>query len=222
MKKLISYALTLSMLACMATTAFATTDHVVGSHGDSGDAKDVDDGVTTGEFVSSDPSYDLNITVSAGSVQHRYAVDITYSNMEMSMNGGNLVWNVNTLEYESDDDETTAGFANQSFPITITNYSDLPVYLNAAVTDKYASVTNGDQVDASNDDNITIETTLGANTEVGDATDGTAVTETFQVNVTSTDWDAVANFYMPMFRDSNEAITVGTVKLTVSKAALNT
>lgn len=208
MKKVVSLILTLAMVFAMSTTALADPVHVVGTHGEN---NAVTDGVEPGSFSSTDPSTDIKISVSTGEVQHRYAVDITYDVMSFNITGSNLVWNVNTLKYESE--PGAAALENVRFNVAVTNYSDLPVYLTANAEK---------EADASSDINIAVvedntETALAAKAEIADATSGTAQVLNFDVYVSSSNWDAVANYYLPKFDADTTSVDIGTVSVTVAK-----
>lgn len=214
MKKLISLAMTLAMLCCMATTAFAATDNVVGYYGQN---RDVTDGVNPFVVNSGKGNYELAIKVSTGDLQHRYAVDITYDTMELSITGGNLVWNVYTLEYDADTDKTA--FANTAFNVSVTNYSDMPVAFTHAVTDEIddgidvAVIKDGDlqaYVDGTND---AIDATIRLESATS-VTPYQAQTAYFDVAVKSDDWTEVANYYLPMLDNADDTETVATVTLT--------
>lgn len=136
MKKIISLALSLSMLACMATNAFAAdpeTKPVVGTHGDNkGTENSLLDGVDAENFGNGDSETTINIKVSTGNLQHRYAVDVEYTDVVLSLNGGDRTWDVNQLKYVYTSANTQDGNAwTPTFKIK--NYSDLSVYVKAEV-----------------------------------------------------------------------------------------
>lgn len=214
MKKLISYALTLSMLACMATTAFAVTDHVVGSYkGPDSPSASLDDGVYPFNKNDADTEYEVTIEVSAGHIQHRYAVDVTYEPVEMSITGGELTWDVNNLEYVSSDDIAGLGDMTEN-KITITNYSDLSVWVDPDIDDKdendFISVTFNDGTEI--DDN---------KTEIPKATTADGAQEKdiiYDIKVEEGHtWSEVAEYYAAQFNATGKnSATAATLTVKIS------
>lgn len=215
MKKVVSLILTLAMVFAMSTTALADTAHVVGTHGENGT---VADGVIGDNFGSGAvPETEISISVSAGSTQSRYAVDVEYSEIVVSISGAGMTWDVNNLEYVITDD----GEMEQPVPATITvkNYSDQPVYVSATVADLYDGTTN-------DDDGMTITATVDGGAELARATakvgstPGSAATKTVTVSFSTTgDWSAVAAFYTDKLSSSNPTLQIATVNLTIAKEA---
>ncbi len=75
-------------------------------------------------------------TGDAGSTIHVYAV--TYSVTELNFQYGNaadIIWNPETLKYETVP-SSGSGWTNPSQDITVTNYSDLPIKVEATVQNK--------------------------------------------------------------------------------------
>ena len=209
MKKALSLILVLVMLVCMATTAFADYPNVVGTHGKE---NSVDDGVTEDSFSASNPNATISITVNAGEVQHRYAVDVEYTDISLSISGGNLTWDVNKLEYVANDGGT--GLEDTKSDVTVTNYSDLPVYITAAIDDKDAN----DGIDIKTCDADKNELTI-SNTEIAKAVPGQATTFSFVLSVSSSDWDNVATYYAAKLTTTDSKATAGTCTITISKSA---
>ena len=97
MKKLISLALTLAILATLAISVSAAPEHVVGSHGVNAGgtgSTSYNDGLALGDGSnntwdgsSNSAAADVNVYVTTGAYQHRYAVDIEYSNIEFNVSG---------------------------------------------------------------------------------------------------------------------------------------
>lgn len=227
MKKLISLALTLAILATLAIGVSAASEyptwypHMVGTHGLTASDKNnsYKDGVELDDFASNNPTVDVNITVSAGAVQSRYAVDIEYELMDFSITGSNLVWDVNQLKYVPVASDGTAPLSDKTFGVTIKNYSDQPVYLTAAVSDTL-------------DDGITVATVASS-----EDTDTTAIpiskhpiasavnnnnqprTFGFGVNVHSGDWVAAANKYAGILTTPDATETIATCTITVAATA---
>lgn len=206
MKKIIAFALTLILL-CSISSAFAATNHVVGTHGS--DGKPVSDGVET--FGDQNTSANVTLTVKADKIQHRYAVDVTFQTMTIEVSGLELTWNVNTLDYE-----TTGSGTDARFPVTVTNYSDLPVYVSAAAGDDIA-----DNLDV-------VVTTTGGNAAAaiskvpvgaaykGGSTPSEPVDYSFDVFVAPSatkSWADVAKYYA----GAAGAQTVGTCTVTIAK-----
>ena len=220
MKKIISLALTLSMLACMATSAFAatTTDHVVGTRGDHATGtvqESIGDGVYPfATTPGADTEYEIQIAVSAGTIQHKYAVDITYTPVNMSITGGTLTWDVNKLEYVSDGATGLADLIGQE--IVITNYSDLSVYVDPQITDNDAN------------DFIAVSYNAGtqigdAKTEVGKATVGQKTEKKIVYDIkveAGHQWEEVAEYYAGKFNSTGTTEAVAaTLTVVISATA---
>lgn len=211
MKKVISLALTLAMLCCMATTAFAANNkHIVGEHGKSGT---VADGASTANF--NNPDVEVAITVTTGDVESRYAVDIDYDTMSLNIDGADLVWDVNKLDYVAADGSTTTDEPEEKewFSATVTNYSDNAVFVTATVTDSY----DDDGIDVAIVDaaNSTNAKTIN-HQELGDAKDHTAKTLPFAVMVSCTDWDAAAAYHANALAGASKTVTVATCRVVVA------
>ena len=202
MKKILSLALTLSMLCCMATTAFAT--NVVGTHGMN---NTVADGVA--DFNAASATTKVDIKVTTGDIQNKYAVDVEFEDIVLAVTGSDMTWDVNQLTYVS---SGAANMDNTSATIKVYNYSDLPVYVTPEII-------NDDP-----NDGIGIASTVGARTMVAKATakngdtPGSATVMEMTLNVTSDDWAAVADYYAPLLAgDDDGVITAGSLQLTISK-----
>ena len=132
--------------------------------------------------------------------------------MTMSVSGSKLIWNVNTLKYEAENNGAVA--QNTTFNAKVINYSDLPVNLVVAVSDSDNNdgVTVGAYQDSSD---VALSTGI---IEIDDATSGTATECPFDIKVTSNDWAAVANYYASQFTSSgNPEDTMATLTITISK-----
>ncbi len=88
------------------------------------------DGVPTFEPERSETNITLNIT---GGVQHRYAVDIEYGQVDFTFDTG-WVWDVNAHKYVAQGGEADNTPQEILTTIKIVNHSDLPVYQNINVT----------------------------------------------------------------------------------------
>ena len=133
MKKIISLALSLSMLACMATNAFATTTttSIVGAATTNNPVTNQvheNDSLANGvsSFTPAGNSYDVPISVSANETNHRYAVDVEYDDTPLNIAGSTMTWDVNTMTYKTTTNGE-GGSASLTKTITIKNRSDLGV-----------------------------------------------------------------------------------------------
>lgn len=106
MKKMITAALAITMVAAMSTTAFAGTgniDKVGGTQEIDVKAKYVDDSV----------------------VIDTYSVDVAWGAMEFTYTlTGDLTWNTETHQF---DDSTSAAWSEKGNEVTVTNHSNLGV-----------------------------------------------------------------------------------------------
>lgn len=188
MKKIISLALSLSMLACMATNAFAAAHTIGGENG-------VD---SLGANGSDSSDYLVKITVSAGDVKHKYAVDVEYTQLDLSITGDTLTWDVNNLEYVS---SGATGLEDKTGnTITIINYSDLPVAITPTLKDE--------------DGNDGIKISYNSVSEIKQADQieaadiGQEKSKTIIYDITLEDgweWSQVANYYASLFK--NQSLT---------------
>lgn len=216
MKKALSLILAIMMVFALSTTAFATRVDVVGTVIGSTEGTHkgtVADGVTE---IPTDANASTNIAIKAttGNVEHRYAVDINYQDMNLQITGGNLVWNVNSLEYENKEGSTAV--YDQDFDITVTNYSDMPVQVDAAITvdstktpaELKFNLSAGTELDNT-------ATALTYSKKMDPATIGKAATTSFNMTAWSTNWPAVSNYYLKNLAAGEEAI-IATLKITIS------
>lgn len=228
MKKFLALILAAAMLCTMTTviaTAATTTDHLVGNG--TGDVStdnattnngEYTDGLAEGKNFPNVDGYEISIMATAGSVEHRYAVDITYDELSFSVSTSSMVWDVNTLEYVVKDGGQS--LANETFNVAITNYSDLPVYATVVVTDTMKDENeDGADVAAYVDGEDTL---LSVNKhEIEDAFNlaGTENVFNFDIKITSDDWGAVSSYYMAKFLEqgNNNPFVMGTMSITLSK-----
>ena len=196
MKKFLSV-----LLAVMLLVSVFALNAAAGVVGNYGGGNGVNDGVAD---IPEGASTSGNVVLNLGTVNHRYAVDVTFPTMTFEVGG--LTWNVNTMKYESG--ETT--MSDQTLTITITNYSDLPV--NAAGT-------VGSIADAATSAGISLTMTTDSAT-VAQATagsadaNGTAATEKLVASLTSENWtDSIDT----LFAAGTQSITVGTITVAISK-----
>ena len=176
----------------------AAAVNVVGTHGQSGGVNDGVADIPEGASTSGD------VVLNLGTVNHRYAVDVTFPTMTFEVGG--LTWNVNTMKYESGG--TT--MSDQTLTITITNYSDLPVNAEGTV---------GSIAEAATSAGISLAMTTASATvaqaTAGSAdTNGTAATATLEASLTSGNW---TNSIDALFAAGAQSITVGTITVAISK-----
>lgn len=162
-----------------------------------------------------DPTNDgADINVKVNDVTHKYAVDITFSFEDLTL--GNLEWNVNDMRYDLKNGDE---LKNTTRTITVSNRSDQPVCAYATVadaTDKAPGLNVAVATNNSAESKLTIakataSATVGTGT--GSATDGTLT-----VNLTSTDWNAVAAYYGDkQLQDGTQTFKVATVTVVISK-----
>ena len=196
MKKILSLALALAMLCCMATTASAA--RIVGGS----------EGVTT--FTPADGgTHVVQIDVTTNSVVHKYAVDVEYTASAVAIGGDTLTWNVNTFTY----DVTPGVGGDKTDPITkeitVKNYSDMPV--NVATT----AIKNFDAAP------FTLDVTNG-NIQVAKATaasggtPGSATPKTITVKLTpNTTWGAVAAYLAGQTDETTITIAQATLQISM-------
>lgn len=198
MKKFLSVLCAAAMLFILLYVNIAadTTEHVVGNHGDSGTVSDGDADIPGGSSASGD------VTLNLGTVNHRYAVDVTFPVMTFDVGG--LTWNVNTLTY----DVNGEAMSDKTLTITVTNYSDLPVVATGAV-----GPLTGDATAASISLAMTPEKT---ETEIAKVTPGgSAQTATLEASLTSADWTDSVNALVASGKTGS--ITIGTITVTIAK-----
>ena len=196
MKKFLSFLLAAFILAgafCMNAAA----EPVVGTHGQNGDARD---GVAD---IPEDASASGDVGLNLGTVEHRYAVDVTFPTMTFDVGG--LTWNVQTLQYDIDGTAMT----DQTLDITVTNYSDLPVAATGSVGTLSADATSAGISLAMTKQSVTVsKVTAGA--------DAQPVEETLTAALTSGDWTASVNALVAAGKSGN--IAVGTITVAIDKA----
>ena len=175
--------------------------------------KDVggDDGVESFDPTTTG-GQDLNIKVT--DVTHKYAVDVTF-NISVLTIGGSITWNVNDMKYDVAKD---AALNDNTRDITVSNRSDLPVYAYATVSDRE----NADGITvAANKDSNTNKLTVEKATAGTATANGTATTGTITINITSDDWNSVAEYYAAKRLESTNQATdtfnIATITVTISK-----
>ncbi|HBF15542.1 MAG TPA: hypothetical protein DDW30_07675 [Clostridiales bacterium] len=178
--------------------------------------------VGAGDGVESfdDTSNGSDINVKVNDVTHKYAVDLTFDFKDLTL--GNITWNVNDMRY---DVETELKDSTQS--IQVSNRSDQSVYA-------YVTIVDGDSADgvivgmAENADGRNSKNRLeigkanaGTTGSTGDVGKGTATSETLDINLSSTDWNAVAVYYAQKREATPEkdSYKLATVTVTISANA---
>ena len=217
MKKALSLILAIMMVFALSTTAFAATEDIVGTYnGNPVPKKETyEDGVT--DFSSADSSAVVAIKATSTNVESRYAVDITYSEMNMDIAGTAMVWDVNTLKYVPK--TAGSGIADQTFPVTVTNRSDKPVKVTAQITEKPGLVPEELTLAVTGDGAYDAGTQTYTKTIDGNLAGATeAQKDEFKLTASSTNWQAVADFYFNEFETTGEfSKTIATLKVTISK-----
>ena len=182
MKKAMSLILAIMMVFALSTTAFAA--NVIGTRGVH---KDFNDGV---DAANAQEDYEIAINVSTSSIVSKYAVDVEYSTAAISLGGGTLTWDVNTMTYVTTDAGENPTALTKT--ITITNYSDKAITAYATIEKKYADDGLTVVADYTSDEKLTVD---GATPGVGD-NKGTEKTGTITITLgTDTTWADVVTYY---------------------------
>lgn len=199
MKKILAVVLAVAMLATILAFSAGAEQEVGGA-----------DGVTT--FDPTTPTgEDLNVKVTE--ITHKYAVDLIYSLSDLTIDGS-ITWNVNTMKYEvggNNLEDTTR-------KVKVNNRSDLPVYAYATIFN--TNDADGITVAAVNKDAATkltvAKATAGTGTNKGTSTVGELV-----INLTSDNWNAVAEYYaaqrLASANQATDKFRIATVTVTISK-----
>lgn len=201
MKRILAIIISVAMIATMLAVS-VSAESVLGSN----------TGVLPGNFTTeTTPGENLNVKVS--DVTHKYAVDVVFSLDDLTI-GGTITWNVNTMKYE------VAGttLENTTRKVTVSNRSDLPVYAFATVTDQDAD--DGITV-AAEKDSDTNKLTIGKANVGTAAANGTPTTGVLTINVTSANWNAVAEYYaaqrLASANQATDTFRIATVTVTITK-----
>ena len=199
MKKLLAVLLTLTMLVTLPAFGASAEKEVGG-----------DNGVLTFEPTTPNGE-DLKVKVT--DITHKYAVDLVYSLQDLVIDG-DITWNVNTMKYE------VGGYnlENTTRKVKVYNRSDLPVYAYATITN--TNDADGITVAAVNKDATTkltvTKATAGSGTQNGTSTVGELV-----INLTSANWNAVAEYYatqrLASANQATDTFRIATVTVTISK-----
>ena len=199
MKRILAIIISVAMIATMLAVSVSAEKEVGG-----------DDGVTT--FEPTTPTgEDLNVKVTE--ITHKYAVDLVYSLQDLVIDGA-ITWNVNTMKYEVGGN--TLG--NTERKVKVYNRSDLPVYA-------YATITNTDDADGitvtAENDSATNKLTIAKATAGVGASNGTSTVEELVINLNSTNWNAVAEYYaakrLASANQATDTFRIATVTVTITK-----
>lgn len=199
MKKILAIILAVAMLTAMLAVSVSAEQEVGGA-----------DGVTT--FDPTTPTgEDLNVKVTE--ITHKYAVDLIYSLSDLTIDGA-ITWNVNTMKYEVGGNT----LEDTTRKVKVNNRSDLPVYAYATITNTNAA--DGITVAAVNKDAMTKLTVAKATAGSG-VQNGTSTVGELVINLTSDNWNAVAEYYaaqrLASANQATDTFRIATVTVTVSK-----
>ena len=188
MKKLLALALILTL--ALSVSVFAA-DRVYGPGA----------GTTTAPDGSGAGATKVSITATANDVEHRYAIDIQYTNMQVSVTATGMYWDVETFEYKMKDDPgSSVAPANTVATITVMNRSDLSIWYSFSIEDKMLVGEDNDGISftPSKAADTRYEVTRAIAKE--GAVAGHTTDDSFTVtSVPDTDWNDVANFYASYF-----------------------
>lgn len=199
MKKILAVVLAVAMLATILAVSAGAEQEVGGA-----------DGVTT--FDPTTPTgEDLNVKVTE--ITHKYAVDLIYSLSDLTIDG-NITWNVNTMKYEVGGNT----LENTERKVKVNNRSDLPVYA-------YATISNTNDADgitvAAVNNSAQNKLTVDKATAGTGGNDGTLTVGELVINLTSDNWNAVAEYYaaqrLASANQATDTFRIATITVTISK-----
>lgn len=198
MKRILAIIISVAMIATMLAVSVSAEKEVGG-----------DNGVTT--FEPTTPTgEDLNVKVTE--ITHKYAVDLVYSLQDLVIDGA-ITWNVNTMKYEVGGNT----LQNTTRKVKVYNRSDLPVYAYATITN--TNDADGITVAAVNNSDLNKLTIAKATAGVG--ANGTSTVEELVINLTSDNWNAVAEYYaaqrLASANQATDTFRIATVTVTISK-----
>lgn len=203
MKKLLSLALILALVATLTTSVFAT--RVVGDP----------DGVPSFPDTEGDATT-VSVQATVGTIQHRYAVDIEFPGLSVAVSGSTMTWDVNDLKYVTSEGAATPD--NTTAKVTFTNRSDLPVYVSYDETDADANDFLSVEIKANG-----VAASEGVKYEIAKATVGTATPYIFDLTVVASDdnWNNVAEYYAEWFSANSDKTQrdITSIVFTVSQVA---
>lgn len=199
MKRILAIIISVAMIATMLAVSVSAEKEVGG-----------DNGVLTFE-PTTPPGEDLNVKVTE--ITHKYAVDLVYSLQDLVIDGA-ITWNVNTMKYEVGGNS----LENTTRKVKVYNRSDLPVYA-------YATISNTNDADGitvtAEKDSATNKLTIAKATAGVGASNGTSTVEELVINLTSANWNTVAEYYAAQrLASANQAadtFRIATVTVTITK-----
>ena len=199
MKRILAIIISVAMIATMLAVSVSAEKEVGGN-----------DGVTTFEPTTPNGE-DLNVKVTE--ITHKYAVDLVYSLQDLVIDGA-ITWNVNTMKYEVGGNT----LQNITRKVKVYNRSDLPVYA-------YATITNTDDADGitvtADKDSATNKLTIAKATAGVGTSNGTSTVEELVINLDSTNWNAVAEYYaakrLASANQATDTFRIATVTVTITK-----
>lgn len=199
MKRILAIIISVAMIATMLAVSVSAEKEVGG-----------DNGVLTFE-PTTPPGEDLNVKVTE--ITHKYAVDLVYSLQDLVIDGA-ITWNVNTMKYEVGGNS----LENTTRKVKVYNRSDLPVYA-------YATISNTNDADGitvtAEKDSATNKLTIAKATAGVGASNGTSTVGELVINLTSDNWNAVAEYYaaqrLASANQATDTFRIATVTVTISK-----
>ncbi len=199
MKRILAIIISVAMIATMLAVSVSAEKEVGG-----------DNGVLTFE-PTTPPGEDLNVKVTE--ITHKYAVDLVYSLQELVIDGA-ITWNVNTMKYEVGGNS----LENTTRKVKVYNRSDLPVYA-------YATISNTNDADGitvtAEKDSATNKLTIAKATAGVGASNGTSTVEELVINLTSANWNTVAEYYaaqrLASANQATDTFRIATVTVTITK-----
>lgn len=203
MKRILAIIISVAMIATMLAVSVSAASVFDATQG----------GVPADEFTSETLTQGENLNVKVTNVIHKYAVDVVFS-LDVLDLGGNITWNVETMKY----DVSGANSENATREVKVYNRSDLPVYVYAGITDTdlqdgiTISTNNGDQ-----EHKLMIDkATAGAGTTNGERKLGK-----IGIDIKSTNWNAVAEYYaakrLASANQATDTFRIATVTVTITK-----
>ena len=199
MKKILAVVLAVAMFATILAVSAGAEQEVGGADG----VTDFEPTTPTGE--------DLKVKVTE--ITHKYAVDLIYSLSDLTIDG-NITWNVNTMKYEVGGNT----LEDTTRKVKVYNRSDLPVYA-------YATITNTNDADgitvAAVNNSAQTKLTVAKATAGSGVQNGTSTVEELVINLTSDNWNTVAEYYaaarLASPNQATDKFRIATVTVTISK-----
>lgn len=199
MKRILAIIISVAMIATMLAVSVSAEKEVGG-----------DNGVLTFD-PTTPPGEDLNVKVT--DITHKYAVDLVYSLQDLVIDGA-ITWNVNTMKYEVGGNT----LKDDTRKVKVYNRSDLPVYA-------YATISNTNDADGitvtAEKDSATNKLTIAKATAGVGASNGTSTVEELVINLTSANWNTVAEYYaaqrLASANQATDTFRIATVTVTITK-----